>query len=114
MLWRNSGCGPKRLGGSVMVAGLIADRFTPKLLPSIGDGCYGFVIPVAGSLLESARVAEARVANLGDPISGNCWATWQATRMLRIEGMEGNPANVKADLLTIGDPYLPGGIHRCP
>jgi O-antigen biosynthesis protein len=63
----------RRFSVELLIDGLVvqtayADRFTTKLSPSIGDGCYGFVIPVAGSLLESARVAEARVANLGDPI----------------------------------------------
>src|SRR4030088_427008 len=62
----------RRFSVELLIDGLVvqtayADRFTTKLSPSIGDGCYGFVIPVVGSLLESARVAEARVANLGDP-----------------------------------------------
>jgi Pectate lyase superfamily protein len=46
-----------------------------------------------------------RNANASTPISG-----FKISR-LRIEGMEGNPANVKADLLTIGDPYLPGAVN---
>ena len=45
-----------------------ADRFSAMVSPPIGDGCHGFVIPVATALLESGGLAEARVANLGDPI----------------------------------------------
>src|SRR6266403_2001776 len=63
----------RRFSVELLIDGLVvqtayADRFTEKLSPSIGDGCYGFVIPITGSLLASAHVAEARIANLGDPI----------------------------------------------
>jgi O-antigen biosynthesis protein len=63
----------RRFTVELLIDGLVvqtahADRFSGELLPPIGDGCYGFVIPVAAFLLDSAHVAEARVANLGDPI----------------------------------------------
>jgi GT2 family glycosyltransferase len=63
----------RRFSVELLIDGLVvqtafADRFSTTIAPSIGDGCCGFVIPVATSLLESGGLAEARVANLGDPI----------------------------------------------
>jgi GT2 family glycosyltransferase len=63
----------RRFSVELLIDGLVvqtayADRFSSMVSPPIGDGCYGFVIPVATSLIESGGLAEARVANLGDPI----------------------------------------------
>ena len=63
----------RRFSVELLIDGLVvqtayADRFSGELSPPIGDACYGFVIPVAPALLACARLAEARVANLGDPI----------------------------------------------
>ena len=63
----------RRFSVELLIDGLVvqtayADRFSSMVSPPIGDGCYGFVISVDSSLLESGGLAEARVANLGDPI----------------------------------------------
>jgi GT2 family glycosyltransferase len=63
----------RRFSVELLLDGLVvqtayADRFSTLVSPPVGDGCYGFVIQVATSLLESACTAEARVANLGSPI----------------------------------------------
>jgi GT2 family glycosyltransferase len=63
----------RRFSVELLIDGLVvqtayADRFSAMVSPPIGDGCHGFVIPVATAILESGSLAEARVANLGDPI----------------------------------------------
>jgi GT2 family glycosyltransferase len=63
----------RRFSVELLIDGVVAktayaDRFSTMLSPPVGDGCYGFVISVAASLLENAHVAEARIANLGHPI----------------------------------------------
>ena len=57
---------------------------------------------------------EIRIAaDIYAPYDRGLWIHGPYTRLissdhLRIEGMENNPAGVKADLLTIGDPAMPG------
>ena len=63
----------RRFSVEILIDGLVvqtayADRFSSTVSPPIGDGCYGFAIPVAAACLDNASVAEARLANLGDPI----------------------------------------------
>jgi GT2 family glycosyltransferase len=63
----------RRFSVELLIDGLVvqtayADRFSTMVSPLVGDGCNSFVIQVGAYLLESAGTAEARIANLGDPI----------------------------------------------
>jgi GT2 family glycosyltransferase len=69
-----------------------ADGYVPALAAEpLGDGCYGFSFSLAPSFLADSQIAEARLANIGEPV--------------------GRPLQLDAALEEAADSRGPGGVE---